>query len=205
MAVTRFGDSPSYTDISACSVAAQLVISQNKFPIDLIHSCKTETVKTNGNIFNIVEIRYGTAQDCPSGCFYDYYIGSVPEGKSEVIDLPIKSGTIVGDPKDYYPSPHNVDCNWDNLEDITRVELDLRDNKLGWKYIFNEPFECSWFENVHTEITMENTQINTGYEVTREWEGETFVYLENTKDTWVTDKMTSTEVGREEIVTEESF
>jgi len=135
----KTGDSPSYVELSSCSEIAQYVIKTRKFPLDLIHACKTSKHTISNEIFYVVEVSHGAAQDCPAGCFYDFFIGAVPENKEIIIDLP---GSF-GDSKNYIlttVSLPNYDfgktdfkCNA-NLNSVTEMELAKFNNQIGWQF-----------------------------------------------------------------------
>lgn len=93
----QVGDSPSYTKLSSCSETVQFVIRTKAFSENLIHSCKTSEHTVGDEKFSVVEIGYGPAQDCPAGCFYDFFVGAVPKDQQTFFELP----GIHGDSKNY--------------------------------------------------------------------------------------------------------
>lgn len=201
-------DSPSYVELSSCSEIAQFVIETRKFPLNLIHACKTSKHVINNEVFYVVEISYGAAQDCPAGCFYDFFIGAVPENKETIIDLP---GSY-GDSKNYILTTvslpyHNFDkidfkCNAD-LDSVTEIKLAKYSNQVGWQFSFTKPYSCTWKEVKSTKVTMDNTFIHTADEITRSWEGSMFVYLQNGNYQWNFDDIETKEVGRKEVIFKE--
>jgi len=202
------GDSPSYVDLSSCAEIAQFVIKTREFPLNLIHACETSKHVINNEVFYVVEISYGAAQDCPAGCFYDFFMGAVPENKEKIVDLP----GSVGDSKNYilttvslpYHDFSKIDfkCNAD-LDSVTEMKLAKYNNQVGWQFSFTKPYSCTWKEVKSTKVTMDNTFVHTADEITRFWEGSMFVFLQNKNYQWNLDNLTTKEINRKEVIFEE--
>ena len=204
------GDSPSYVSFPSCSKVAQFVIKERNFPTNLIHSCKTSEHNAGDEMFHVVEISHGPAQDCPAGCFYDFFVGAVQRNENLIFELP---GTA-GDSKNYIlttvyntlPSHDfskiDFECTPD-LDAITTMKLTKQNGQIGWEFILTNPYLCSWKEVKSTKVTMDNTFVHTADEIIRSWDGSMFVTFENGNYKWSFDNLITREVSRKEVVFEE--
>lgn len=203
---TTTGDSPSYINSQKCSTIEQFVIKEKKFPENLIHSCNSSKYNVDNEIFDVVEIEYGAAQDCPAGCFYSGFIGAISENKKYIYDIPPNDKnrliTITSLPS-YDFNKTYFKCDPEQPDMITTMKLAKEKNKIGWQVDFQKPYICSWRETKSTKTNDYKTFINTGDEITRSWEGSMFVFREAGKEKWFYDKIVTEEIGRKEIIYEE--
>jgi len=208
---TIIGDTPSYIPISSCSQEAQFLINEKDFPTNLIAGCNTTKHKVDRDTFYVVTISYGEAQDCPAGCFYDTYIAAVPKNGGTFYDLSANPASESFDVNNIYTevsfgdeSGHTDHVCPTNLESVTKTSLARENGKIGWKFEFIKPFTCTWKELSSTKVTMDNTFIHTGVEITNSWNGSWFAYHEDETYQWDLSKLISKEISRNKITFEEN-
>jgi len=197
---------PSYTSISSCSKIAQLVIEKKNLPQNQIHSCDSKKKIVDGERIYLVDIAYGPAQDCPSGCFYDHFFGIVVVEKNKIAELlsPAQSVALLYSEIPFQANQkRDYECN-SSLESITTAVLAKQNNKYGWKILFKKPYECSYIKLTQTKVTYENTLIHRGNRIVKSYRGSVFVYFENRLSPyWNFDKLeVTTKIGEEVIIEE---
>ena len=157
----QVNESPSYTELSSCSETAQFVIRTKAFPENLIHSCKTSQYTVDSDKFNVVEIEYGSAQDCPSGCFYDFFISAVSIDQQTFFELPGTPGdsknyiltTVYDSLPQYDFSKIDFNCNKE-LDSLTTIKLAKHNGQIGWQFTLMKPYICSLGINTRTQSTV---------------------------------------------------
>lgn len=197
------GNSPSYKDFSSCSEMSRYVIETKGFPKDLIHSCSsTQYHNIVGGPFQVAKVQYGAAQDCPAGCFYDYFIAAVKDDERTIIEIPSDNkNNLLTTAKlpNYDFQKRDFSCDSD-LDDTTIMKFAKRNNVLGWEIAFTKASTCSWKEVKSTKVTHNNDFIHTGDEVARAWSGNMFVSLKDNEYQWDYDELVTTEISRKEII-----
>lgn len=199
-------NSPSYIELSSCPEMSQYVINANGFPKEFIHLCSdTKYGNILGGPYYIVEIKYGQAQDCPAGCFYDSFIGAVKESDQTTIELPPKDKnylltTVVLPNQDFKKRDFKCDA---DLDDITTMKFAVWNNTIGWELNFTKSLTCSWKEIKTTKVTVNNTLIHTADEVAWRWAGPMFVSLKGKDYQWDYSGLISGEVSRNEVILED--
>ena len=183
------GDAPSYVSVPLCPGPAQIVISQKNFPVDLIHSCTSDSKEIEGQKVDFVRIAYGAAQDCPAGCFYAWFTGVVVPEEPSVIELPaydethILMGMFAQAPFQGEAGMLDFACPAD-IEKFADVTLAEQNGFYGWRATFHQPYSCQWKEVTFTRVTYENKFLHTGHVMSRIFEGGFFVYLKEGKVVW---------------------
>lgn len=66
------------------SLARKYVIQNGLFPVQ---SCEVESFDVNNSKVKLVQVAYGEAQDCPSGCFYEGKNALFEESGEKIADL----------------------------------------------------------------------------------------------------------------------
>ncbi|MCH7902780.1 hypothetical protein IIC68_03435 [archaeon] len=190
------GDSPSYVDFASCSEASKFVINEKSFPKDQIHLCNSEQNLINEKEVHTVEIQWGPAQDCPAGCFYYLHFSAVSLTNNSIQEIPFRRTFNNLNLPLRNSSKLKYVCSG-NVHDLTEYKLAEKNGNFGLRYDFTEPLTCSWFEDTFTTITMENTIVRDGFEVTRSWEGSMFSYLIDGNVMWDYEDLETRETKRE--------
>lgn len=191
--LSQSGDTPSYIDVSSCTDFAQYVIRERKLPSRLIHLCESKQEDLDGEKFHIVQIEYGTAQDCPAGCFYDHFLGVVKDDQSFIVELPGPHASyIVSLLYSQSPFAQTNDRDYQcpaSLESVSEVKLAKESRRIGWQIRLVRPYECSWFKVERTTVTHDNKFVHTGKVIRKTIEGSVFAYLDNNLVRWNFDKL----------------
>ncbi|MEI8011339.1 MAG: hypothetical protein WCI27_02505 [Candidatus Omnitrophota bacterium] len=168
-----------------------------------IHSCQSSLERLQGEEFYIVRIEYGSAQDCPAGCFYEHFLAAVKADKSAMIELPGPTAEHIVSLL-YAESPFRQTHARDyqclgSLESLTEVKAAKDDGHIGWQIKLARPYECSWFSGERTTVTQDNKLVHTGRIMKKFVNGSVFVYLDNNAIRWGFDKLVMRQTeGREE-------
>lgn len=177
----RVGDEESYIDISTCDQWTQFVINKKNLPLQMIHSCKSSKENLDSESVYLVDILYGPADDCPSGCIYKRFQAIVKLDKSLIDQLP--SGpeglllSIWGQPPlDTIRNYSGFGCASSELEDNIEITLGRMASNYGWNLNFYKPLTCSWdeFDNIKQIINKRSLTMS----------GSMFVYHEKGEERW---------------------
>lgn len=178
------GDTPSYVDVSNIPEAVKFLVIEKDIPLDYIHGYKIQEKHLDNEDLYLINIEYGEAQDCPSGCFYEQIVCLVSLEKSKVYDLP-------GPYKNYIVHllssqepfiKENYECQV-FIEKVIDIDVVKKQGVYVWKLEFVDPYICSWKENKFSKV-MRAKVIHKGKRYFESFEGAIFVFLENQTINW---------------------
>lgn len=204
-AQNKVGDTPSYVSIADCPEPVLFAIHNKAFPQNLIHSYNIKKTLFNNSTLYIVDIEYGEAQDCPSGCFYESFIGVVSLENRFVYQLP-------GPRHDYiisliYSQPPFTQKKYifdKLLDNFTLFKLAQKNNQFGWEIFFTQPYPCYWIQNDKSTVTHTRV-IHEGKKMHESFYGSIFVYFKNGELNWDFTNLQNRLIKEEKIVTEEKI
>jgi len=188
----QIGGKETYINISDCDEWARFVIEEKNIPTEKIHSCSSNQQTLNSNVVYLVDIFYGPADDCPSGCIYKRFLGVLTPDKSLLKELSLGPESVLDmiwaqPPLDTARNNSGFECP-SLLDEYIEVELGTRGENYGWNLNFIQPLVCSWEEFDEVQQVLNRKSLTM--------DGNIFVYFENGREQWNSDGLT---VLRDEI------
>lgn len=133
---------PSYISIRTCPEKAQLAIDMAGLPKSMIHSCRADGRQIGDNVIQLVQIEYGPADDCPSGCVYPPYAAVLDERENLVPVPPIGPQGTTALTAQLLAQPPFAALSMDlPPQDLIDVALARRESLYGWLFTLKQPFQ----------------------------------------------------------------
>ncbi len=201
-----FETEPRYINPDHCSDSARAVIEFLQLPTQLIHSCQSNPAAGTLADATLVSLKYGEAQDCPSGCFYEE-LWAVADSFGQIQVLPKfnKSLAVIWNGQmllpDFDRMKTDMDCSTD--ENILEVKLVNTAQTWAWQYDLHD-FTCTWRETMFSDVKSDKI-VHHGYRITRVWSGSAFLTLLDGQDVWASDQLRSEEIEKTKLVWEEAL